>query len=336
MRGRSAGSLRIVALAILAGAAASAAHADPFDARYRIQRSDWSRTARAASPLSFELFSDASCTQSVHAASVTAGAATVSVVALKPVAVKKAPKPPQTLELHATLDVPPLPAPLYLRVTGDPITADPGTCQLQIAGFTGETGPTGSQGAAGAAGAIGAQGAAGPAGTTGATGDTGPQGPTGPPGATGEFHAAGTGLALAGGTMSVDPGSGQLRIVGACAAGSVVRSVNPDGSVVCALVEDARFDESELSQERPLQGNALCTLGQIKLTADTVATLPGTVRADGRLLDVATNATLFDLIKATHGGDGVTTFALPAPPELGPRGTAYVICTNGFAPGPSD
>ena len=115
-----------------------------------------------------------------------------------------------------------------------------------------------------------------------------------------------------------------------------MRTVNADGSVVCALVEDARFDESDLSQERPPQAFVPCTLGQIKLTADTVATLPGTVRADGRLLDVATNAALFGLLGDHYGGDGVTTFALPDLSELGPRGTAYVICTNGFTPGPSD
>jgi hypothetical protein len=330
---RAAGPLRAAALALLLLPAV--AHAEPFDARYRVQRADWSRSARATSPLSFELFSDAACTQSAHSASVTAGDTALSVMTLKEVAVKQAPKPPQILELRALLDVPPLPAPLYLRVTGDPITPDPRACQLQIAGFTGQAGATGAQGTAGAAGAIGAPGIAGPAGSAGATGDTGPQGPVGPAGATGEFHAAGTGLALSGGALGVDPDAAQLRVVGACAEGSVVRSVKPDGSVVCALVEDVRLTGSALSQESAsLPGN--CMTGQVLLTADIVATPPGTVRADGRVLDIATNATLFALLGNKYGGDGVTNFALPHLTEIGPRGTTYVICTHGVTPGAPD
>jgi hypothetical protein len=311
---------------------ATVAHAEPFDARYRILRGDWSRSARATSALSFELFSDAACTQSAHAVSLTAGDPAVSVEAVKSVAVKKAAKPPQTLELRAALDTPPLAAPLFLRVTGDPIAADTSECQMQVAAAPGPTGPEGTTGALGAFGETGAQGPAGATGETGATGATGPQGAVGPIGATGEFHAAGTGLSLAGGTMSLDPNVAQRRI-GACAAGSVVRTVNEDGSVVCEVVRDARFVDSTITLARPPQFQAECMLGQILVTGDTAAALPGTVLADGRTLDVATNGALFGLLGDAYGGDGVTTFALPDLADRSPRGASYVICTQGVTPG---
>ena len=53
---------------------------------------------------------------------------------------------------------------------------------------------------------------------------------------------------------------------------------------------------------------ARCTLGEILLTAGSIA---NGVPADGRLLQIAENITLFQLIGTTYGGDGLKTFALP-------------------------
>ena len=72
-----------------------AARADPIDVRYRIDRAEWTRSARAGDALSFELFSDAACTQSVHEASARWPAITASrSQAVQTFAEKQAPKPP--------------------------------------------------------------------------------------------------------------------------------------------------------------------------------------------------------------------------------------------------
>jgi hypothetical protein len=307
---------------------AAGASADPIGVRYRIERADWERSARADASLAFELFSDAACEQSVHTASVAAGDDAVTVQAVKAVATRGAPKPAQALELRATLDAPPLAAPLYATVAGAGVTAVSPACQPQLAVATAAAGVTGATGGTGAVGADGAQGETGDVGAVGATGIVGPTGPRGATGATGAFHAAGTGLAIAGGTLGLDPDAAQLRI-GACAAGSVVRSVGPDGSVVCdPATHDARFGETTLQHDWPAPGSP-CTLGEAKLTARPTIALPGTMIADGRLLDPTAYPALFSVLGTHYGGDGVATFGLPDLSSVSPKGASYVICTQG-------
>ena len=305
--------------------------ADPIGVRYRIDRGEWERSARADASLSFELFSDAACTQTVHGASVAAGDDSISVQAVKTFATKQAPKPPQTLGLRALLDAPPLAAPLYATVTGTGVTPVAPACQPQLAAASAATGVTGSTGAAGAAGAADAQGAAGGTGATGASGAVGATGPVGATGATGEFHSAGTGLSLTGATLSLDPSAAQIR-VGACAAGSAVRSVGPDGSVVCEPVHDDRFVETTLQHDFPSPVD--CTLGEARLTAHPTLALPGTMIADGRMLDPSAYPALFTMLGTRYGGDGVATFALPDLSDVSPKGASYVICTQGVATHP--
>ena len=310
---------------------AAGAAADPVGVRYRIERAEWERSARADANLSFELFSDAACTESVHAASVAAGDESVAVRAVKAFATKQAPKPPQTLELTALLEAPPLAAPLYATVTGAGVTAVTPACQPQLPAATAATGVTGAIGPIGAAGTSGAQGATGATGAVGGTGSVGATGPVGAAGATGEFHAAGTGLALGGGTLGLDPDAAQLRI-GACAAGFAVRSVGPDGSVVCEPVQDGRFAQTTLQSDFLVP--APCTIGEARLTAHPTLALPGTMVADGRTLDPSAHPALFAMLGTRYGGDGVSTFALPDLSGVSPKGASYVICTQGVATHP--
>ena len=79
---------------------------------------------------------------------------------------------------------------------------------------------------------------------------------------------------------------------------------------------------------------ANCVMGAVWLTAGAVG---GAVRADGQILDIASNTALFSLLGTTYGGDGRTTFALPDLQHAAPRsadggGLTYVICTEGTYP----
>jgi Phage Tail Collar Domain/Collagen triple helix repeat (20 copies) len=90
---------------------------------------------------------------------------------------------------------------------------------------------------------------------------------------------------------------------------------------------DARFGTNT---SLAVAGNgAQCTLGQLILTAGTVAN--GTP-ADGRLLPISQNQALFSLLGTTYGGDGRTTFALPDLRSAAPNNTTYSICMVGIFP----
>jgi hypothetical protein len=447
-------STRRVTLLALLLLVPHAALGDTLAVHYRIDREIWNRRARAEQALSFELFSDAACTQSAHVASLFAGDATLSVEAVRLLELKGAPKAPRVGELRAILDTPPLPAPLFLRASGEALVAVGDACQPQVAAASGPVGPTGSTGAGGATGAtgdigptgaqgptgplgavgptgpigptgpqgvagstgpdgatgstgaqgaIGSTGAVGPTGpigptgvqgvagatgaggATGSTGPTGPQGaqgavgptgpigsigptgavgptgaqgavgptgpigsigPTGPVGATGAqgavgptgaagpAYTAGTGLALAGTTLSVNSAVTQLRVQG-CGAGFAVRTVNADGTVVCEPIVDARFTTSPLPVGATGGGgNIECFLGQVLLSALPNYALPGTMLADGRLLDIFDHTALYSLFGTYYGGDGLDDFALPDLRGMGPGGTSYVVCVEGLYPGP--
>ena len=54
--------------------------------------------------------------------------------------------------------------------------------------------------------------------------------------------------------------------------------------------------------------------------------------ADGRLIAISSNTTLFALIGTTYGGNGVTSYALPDLRAAAPNGMTYTICTAGIFP----
>jgi microcystin-dependent protein len=72
-----------------------------------------------------------------------------------------------------------------------------------------------------------------------------------------------------------------------------------------------------------------CTLGEILLTASTVAN--GTP-ANGQILLISQNTALFSLVGTAYGGDGITTFALPDLRSVTPNNMTYSICVQGIFP----
>jgi hypothetical protein len=74
-----------------------------------------------------------------------------------------------------------------------------------------------------------------------------------------------------------------------------------------------------------------CVLGQILLFPFAPQTT-GLLAANGQLLPIATNVTLFSLFGTTFGGDGVTTFGLPNLTAVAPNDTRYFVCASGVFP----
>ncbi len=61
----------------------------------------------------------------------------------------------------------------------------------------------------------------------------------------------------------------------------------------------------------------------------------GWAPCQGQLMPIVQNQALFSLLGTTYGGDGHTTFALPAlagEPTQGGAALTYCICMNGFYP----
>lgn len=159
-------------------------------------------------------------------------------------------------------------------------------------GLNGATGPKGNTGPAGPTGTSGPAGPAGPIGLTGATGPAGATGSTGATGATGPAGVSGP----QGPQGPAGPGATQFGT----------------GTQIAA----AGTGET-------------CTLGQVILTAGTIAN--GTP-ANGQILSIASNTALFSLLGTIYGGDGVTTFALPNLGAAAPNHMTYSICTVGVYP----
>jgi len=87
-------------------------------------------------------------------------------------------------------------------------------------------------------------------------------------------------------------------------------------------------------------GGALCTIGQVTLTAShsssvSVGVVANGIPANGQLLQIQNFPALYALIGTTYGGNGTTTFALPDLRSITPNHMTYSICTAGVFPSPS-
>jgi hypothetical protein len=76
--------------------------------------------------------------------------------------------------------------------------------------------------------------------------------------------------------------------------------------------------------------NIQCIIGELKLFAGSRGSW---LVADGRLLSISQNTSLFALIGTTFGGNGQTNFAIPDLSDAAPDGTSYYICLEGIFPG---
>jgi len=144
-------------------------------------------------------------------------------------------------------------------------------------------------------------------------GATGPAGPLGETGATGSTGASGRdgadGQSLPGPTGPTGPEGPSAQALGSPVP--VSGTSNP--------------------------GFADCILGEVRLFAGHKAPT-NTVLADGRLMQISTNLSLFGLVGTEYGGDGTVSFRLPdlraaSPKGAGPAGVNYFICIQGTYPG---
>lgn len=191
-----------------------------------------------------------------------------------------------------------------------------GTEWIQIAA----AGAKGEQGDAGPAGPQGPQGVTGVSGPVGATGPAGPQGPQGEPGVAGPVGATGP--------AGADGAQGEKGDPGETGPAGPVGPVGPVGPADTTF--SSQFGDTYVNGQVSDGGNgADCTLGAVGLTAATYA--PGPV-ADGRLLNITSNTTLYALLGNRFGGDGVTTFKLPDLRSVAPNGLTYYVCTQGVFP----
>lgn len=106
---------------------------------YRIEAAPFKGTT-AGDPLTFTLFSDATCTAQLDQVALPAGDPAIHVEKPKFVAVKGAPKPGKTLRLGAALDFV-VASPFFLEITGNGIVGAGASCQAQRSG--GAQGPPG-------------------------------------------------------------------------------------------------------------------------------------------------------------------------------------------------
>ena len=58
----------------------------------------------------------------------------------------------------------------------------------------------------------------------------------------------------------------------------------------------------------------------------------GWAACDGSMVQIRDNVALFELIRTTYGGNGVTYFNLPKLAPIGPEGPGYFIALQGTIP----
>jgi hypothetical protein len=194
------------------------------------------------------------------------------------------------------------------------------------AGAQGPAGPQGSPGPQGQTGAIGPQGFPGVQGPVGATGPAGPQGPQGSSG----FREIGPW------TPQTPYNTGDVVVTLGISGGYL----QPNGAYTATRANfgtvpgtDDTWIGSPFWGYNPPATQAsgtpsiTCYLGEIRLFPFQVQNGQWLV-ADGRLLPIASNQLLFNLLGANFGGDGRQTFAIPDYRAYSPVGSLYHICVG--------
>jgi hypothetical protein len=197
-----------------------------------------------------------------------------------------------------------------------------------LIGPAGAQGPAGPKGATGSAGPAGAIGPAGPMGAAGAIGPAGPSGPVGVAGPAGPVGAMG----VAGAAGPAGP-AGATGAVGPAGPSGPTGPAGPEGPAGATGPAGTTgiFGANNLNFIQASGGGAECTLGTI--TLNVAFQYPDSfLPADGRLLPIAENAALFDLIGTNYGGNGTSNFALPNLKSAAPDNTIYLICVVGIFP----
>lgn len=212
---------------------------------------------------------------------------------------------------------------------------------ISTSGVVGERGPAGPAGDPGPIGATGGPGAAGAAGvpgipgTPGLPGMSGPRGERGVAGAQGELGNPGDpGVDGAPGAPGApgekgDPGApgekgerGETGPVGPQGERGIRGLEGPPGPGATVLGQDT--GNAGYGREHE------CVMGTLSLTASSNA--GEGMPARGQIMPIAQYSTLFSVLGARFGGDGITTFALPNLQAAAPNGTTYTICTEGIFP----
>ncbi len=215
-------SIWILAAALGAAISGSASALElPTD--YDIEYMPFKQRASLGDSLEFALYSDAACTNLLHAELLMLGSQHLSVEKVQPQKLTGGVKPSKQLRLRGVLAPDDVADQVFLQVTGDGIVPAGGDdCQPQIVVGTGTQGPPGEkgdQGDPGEPGAPGAKGDKGDPGIKGDKGDQGIQGLTGAKGAKGDPGPPGPGFAQCrrtGRTVPLASGNGstQLAIAG--------------------------------------------------------------------------------------------------------------------------
>jgi Collagen triple helix repeat (20 copies) len=164
------------------GALAAAVGASAFELRaeYDVEYSPLKQRMRAGDLLEFRLYSDAACTNELHAELLGVGGSHLTLERVQVQKPKGGSKPPKLVRLRAVLAPEAVADQVFLQVTGAGIVPAGGDdCQPQYVAGTGAQGPPGEKGDPGPPGDKGDKGDPGVPGTPGAKGDKGDKGDTG-------------------------------------------------------------------------------------------------------------------------------------------------------------
>jgi Phage Tail Collar Domain len=132
--------------------------------------------------------------------------------------------------------------------------------------------------------------------------------------------------------LQVEPGKAPMRVDSDAKVGNL-NSDKLDGKDSADFVGAHRFGASPQGYAHEGAGapTGECMLGEVRLFVGTRAP-NGWAWADGELVPIQGNMSLFSVIGTQYGGDGQTTFALPDMRGIEPAGARYMVCHTGVFP----